>query len=430
LHGLAALVDQSLLRQYEAADDESRFVMLETIREYALEQLAARGEADALRDRHLDYYLALAEAAAPHIRRPGQIERLRGDHDNLRSAFRWAIESGAIEQAACMSAALQSYMESRGLLFEGRAWLAAVLARRAELPDPIRAKALWAAAEIADSLADERTLFEESLGIFRALGDKAGIATVLSDLGGLAQWRADYAQARTYYDESLALYRELGDRDGEISGQIRLGRLALDQGDHPRAAALHEEALALSQANGYVYGVARALFGLGEVAHSRGAHDQAAAHYTDALALMRELEQSGHTTHLLIHLGQLTLQQGDLAAAAAHYSECLELAIERSDSWVGAHCLGGFAQLAAARGQLEQAARLAGAAAALFDAIVVPLTYTERASLERAVAGWRARLGEARFAAAYAEGQALSIEQAFADALNAPSLTVITPGRP
>jgi predicted ATPase/class 3 adenylate cyclase len=414
---LTSLADKSLLKQAEGPDGEPRFVQLETIREYALERLAASGEEAPLRRRHANYFMALAEAAEPHVRQSGQMAHLRIDHDNLRAAFGWAIDSGATELAARISAALLRYLESRGLLSEGRAWLAAVLARRDELPDSARAKALWAAAEIAENIADQRALFEASLSIYRALGDKAGIADAVSDLGELAQMRGDYAQARAYYDERLALGRELGDRNGEIGGLIRLGHLALEEGDAPRATALHEEALGLARASGYAYGIARALFGLGEVVHRRGAHDQAAARYAEALALVRELELSGYIAHVLIHLAQLAIQQGNLERATAHSAECLELVIERSDLLGGAHCLGGFAQIAGAHGQLERAARLSGAAAALFDAIGVPPAYTERANLDRVVAGWRAQLGEATFAAVFAAGRVLSWEQAAAEAL-------------
>jgi predicted ATPase/class 3 adenylate cyclase len=415
--GVAALLDKSLVRQEQGLDGEPRFTMLETIREYALERLAVSGEESAMRRRHANYFMALAQAAEPHMRQPGQMVRLRNDHDNLSAALGWAIDSGATELVARISTALWRYWEGRGLLCEGRAWFAAVLARCDELPDSVRAKALWAAGEITENLADQRALFEDSLRLFRALGDKAGIANVLSDLGGLACMRGDYAQARTYYDERLALWRELGDRSGEIRSLSWLGHLASDEGDDLRAAALHEEALALAGASGYTYGVAGALFGLGRVAHQRGAHDQAAARYSEALALWRELELSGHTAQMLIHLAELALQQGDLEGATAHYAECLELNVERSDRFGGAHCLAGFAKIAGARGQLERAARLSGGAAALFDLIGVTPAYTQRANLNRVVAGWRAHLDEATFAAAWAAGRALTLEQAMAYAL-------------
>ncbi len=412
LNSLSSLIDKSLLKQIEGVDGEPRFVMLETIREYALEGLHMSGEEAVMRQRHLDYYTALAEAVEPYIRQSGQKARLRNDHDNLRAALGWAIDSRATALAARISAALWRYWEGCGLLSEGRAWFAAVLARRDELPDAVRAKVFWAAGEITENLAEQRALFEESLHLFRALGDKAGIAEVASDLGGLAQMRGDYAQARTYYGEKLALCRERGDRSGEIRSLNRLGHLALDEGDDPQAAALHEEALALARASSSTYDVAHTLIGIGEVAQRHGEYDQAAAHYAETLALMRELEQGGHIAQALIHLGELALQQGDLAGATIHYAECLELVIERSDRWGSTYCLAGFAQIAGARGQLERAIRLASAAAALFEMIGVPPAFAGRANLDRVVAVWRAQFDEDAFTAAWATGRAMPLEQA------------------
>jgi tetratricopeptide (TPR) repeat protein len=412
---LAHLVDKSLVL-VEVQGAVARYRMLETVRQYGHERLREAGEMVAI-ERHAAYYLALAETAEPHMRQPGQMARLRDDHDNLRAALEWAIDSGATELAARLSGALWRYWENRGLLSEGRTWLAAVLARRDELPDRVRAKALWAAGEIAENLADQRALFEESLRLSRALGDKAGIAAVLPDLGVLAQMRGDYAEARAYHDERLALSRDLGDRSSEIHSMTSLGRLALDEGDEPRATALHEEALALARASGYTYGVALALFGLGEVAQRRGAHDQAAVRYSEALGLVRELELSRHTAQLLIFLAELALQRGDLAGAAAHYAESLRLVVKQSERWWIAHCLVGFAQLAAAHGQLGRAVRLSGAAAAFFDALAVPPAFAGRAAFERMLTGWRAELDEETFAAEWAAGRALSLEQAIAEAV-------------
>jgi predicted ATPase/transcriptional regulator with XRE-family HTH domain len=417
LNSLSALVDKSLLKQVQGVDDEPRFVLLETIREFALERLHASGEEAAMRRRHLDYYMALAEAAEPHIRQPAQMARLRIDQDNLRAAHKWALDSRATELAARISAALWRYWDGCGLLSEGRAWLAAVLARRDELPASVCAKALWAAGEITENTAEQRVLFEESLRLFRALGDKVGIANVVGDLGELAQVCGDYAQARAYYDEKLALGRELGDRHHETSGLHSLASLAMDEGDDRRAAALYQEALAINRTRENPFGVARALDGLGIVAQRRGAYDQAAAHYAEALALLRELEQSGHTARPLIHLAELALQQGDLEGATAHYAECLELVVEQGDGWWSADCLAGFAQIAGARGELERAVRLSGAAASLFDVIEVTPAFADRANLDRVVAVWRAQIGEDAFMAAWAAGQALPLDQVLAEAL-------------
>jgi predicted ATPase/class 3 adenylate cyclase len=415
--GLTSLVDKSLLRQIEVSDGEPRFVMLETIREYALERLVASGEEAAMRRRHVEYHLALAEASEPLIRQPGQVARMRREHDNLRAALGWAFDHRAVEQAARISTALWRYWENCGALSEGRAWLAAALARRDELPERLRAKVLCAAAELTENSVDEQALFEESLRLFRAHGDKAGIAEAVSDLGRLAQLRGDYAQARAYYDEKVALGRALGDRRHETSGLRSLASLALDEGDDRRAEALYQEALAIARTIEDSHGVGRVLIGLGMIAQRRGAYDQAAAHYAEGLALMRELEQSGFTAQALLLLAGLALQQGQLEQATPYYTESMELDLDRSDRWGGALCLVGFAQIAGARGQPERAARLSGAAEALFDLMRVPTTFGGRVENSRAAAAARAQIDEATFAAAFAAGRALSWEQAAEEAL-------------
>jgi tetratricopeptide (TPR) repeat protein len=413
--GIAALLDQSLVRQEAGIDGEPRFVMLETIREYALEQLQMSGEVDAIQRHHAEYYTVLAEAAEPRLRQSTQMARLRIDHDNLRAALGWALGL-ASELAARISAALWRYWEGYNLLSEGRTWLAAVLVLRDELPASVRAKVLWAAGEITENLAEQAALFEESLRLFRVLGDVAGIAEVVGDLGGVAQDRGNYTLARTYYDEKLALCRELRDQGGEIRSLLRLGYLAIDESNVSQAAALLQEALTLAHAIGDAHSVARAIVGLGVVAQRRGALDQAAAHYTEGLAQLRELDQDGLAVHAVLYLAELALHQGDLVEAAAHYVESLELMANHSKRWWVADCLAGFARIAARRGKLERAVRLSGAAAALFDVIDDSPTFAERAHLDREVAVWRLQIGEDTFTQAWAAGQQMPLEQAIAEA--------------
>ena len=402
------------------AHGKVRYRLLETIRMYALERLAASGEVDALRDRHLEHYLALAEAAEPHLRGAEQIvwaERLEEEDDNFRAALAWAHEYGAIKLAARLAAALCRYWGDAGRRSEGRTWLAAALARRDQLPDALCAKVLWATGELTENLVEQQTLFEESLRLFRALGDAAGIAAVVSDLGSIAQTYGNYSQARAYYDERLALCREHGDYSGEISSLIRLGYLAIDESDEQQAGTLFQESLRLARAINNAHHIAQIRVGLGIVSQRRGAPDEAAAHYAEALAQLRGLEQSGLLVLSLLNLAELAFQRGELAEATTRYAECLRLVVKQSERWWIADCLVGFAQLAAAHGQLGRAVRLSGAAAAFFDALAVPPAFAGRAAFERMLTGWRAELDEETFAAEWATGRALTLEQAIAEAV-------------
>src|SRR5262249_22123248 len=181
LDGVASLVDKSLLRQQEQASSEPRFRMLETIREYGLECLTASGEEPAVQRAHADYYLALIEEAEPALTGPEQaiwLERLEAEHDNLRAALYWAEESGGAEIGLRLAGALCQFWLMRGHLREGQERLARLLGLAEASPHTaVRAKALRRAGHLADNLGDyaaAHAFFEESLAIWRALGEKGG----------------------------------------------------------------------------------------------------------------------------------------------------------------------------------------------------------------------------------------------------------------
>ena len=379
---VAELVDKSLLRQEH--DGALRFGMLETIREYGLEQLAASGEMEEVRRRHAAHYLALAEPAAPELTGPHQAEwlaRLETEHDNLRAALSWGREQAEPEIGLRLGGALWRFWEMRGHLSEGRRWLDAVLGGSGDAPASARATALSGAGTLAFRQGDygqATALHEEALALRRELGDKRGIASSLNDLGNVACDQGDYGRARALHEEALALRRELGDMRGIASSLNNLGNVAHDQGDYGRARALHEEALALSRELGDTWGIALSLNNLGHVAR----------------------------------------EQGDYARATALYAECLTLCRDIGDKYIATFCLEGLAATVCAQGQLRRAARLFGVAAATRHQIGLPLTPIERPRYERLVAAVRTQLDEETFAAAWAAGAALSLEQAIAEALS------------
>jgi tetratricopeptide (TPR) repeat protein len=214
------LVDQSLLRRAEGPEGEPRFGMLETIREYAAERLAASGEAETWRRRHAEHYLALAEQAAAELLGPQQgawLERLEREHDNLRAALAWALERGEAELGLQLAGALGRFWEMRGHLSEGQRWLERALSRWLEASAPARAGALSVAGSLAYTRGEyERAagLLEESLSLRRALGDQRGVALSLHNLGRVAYYRGDYTAARSLCEASLETYRVVGDQAG------------------------------------------------------------------------------------------------------------------------------------------------------------------------------------------------------------------------
>jgi tetratricopeptide (TPR) repeat protein len=462
--GVATLLDQSLVHQIEGLDSEPRFTMLETIREYALERLAASGEAEAIRRQHAQYYLALAEAVAPGLwgdqQHQGSVAQLEPEHDNLRAALAWSQgPAGSAETGLRLAGALAGFWTARGYLNEGRAWLAGALAQpEAAAPSLARAEALRRAGVMAEGSAGAaHAFYEESLALFRALGDRRGSAATLADRGRHAWFLGDYARAAMLCEESLALFREIGDRYGSAHALTWLAAAARDQGDYVRALALFAESLALWRALGDKVGIANTLNGMGDAMRDQGDYMPAAALYQEALALNRErehmvmsaivqsnlgrvlhaqgndvqavalIEESvawlrdvGHTWNLawvLQHLSAVVYAQGD-GRARAVLREALVAQQRQGYKGMIAGSLERFAGLAARQGQPEQAARLFGAAEALRAALGAPLPPAERAAYEHDVAATRAQLDAAAFAAAWADGRALPLHQAIADALS------------
>ncbi len=392
IEDLTTLVDQSLLRQQEAANGEPRFAMLETIRAFGIEQLEAHGEATETRRRHATFFLSLAEAAESELRGPNQatwLKRLADAEDNLRAALAWALMHDHEEIGLRLAGALWHYWEIRGSFTEGRDWLERALARGGT--PTWRARALtgsgtmaWCQGDHAQAVVRHR----EALTLYRELGDKRGIAFALNNLGVQALAQGEYRQAAALYEESLARYRELDDRRWIAYVLNNLGVVAQYQGDYRRATRLYQESLEIRRELGDRQRIADVLYNLGEVAHF----------------------------------------QGDLRRAAALYQESLELRRELGAKVGIALCLAGLASVAMIEGSLERAARLAGALEAILGSVGVSLEPTERERFERANAAARAQLGEVVYAALRAEGRGAPLEEIVAYALSEPP-TISDPAR-
>jgi predicted ATPase/transcriptional regulator with XRE-family HTH domain len=303
VEGLAALVDKNLLRVEDQADGELRLGMLETIREYAWEQLEASGEAEDLRRCHALYYLELAEAAQPEVRLADQAEsllRLERELNNLRAALGWAQEAGEAEIGLRLAGAVWWVWRRLGYLSEGRGWLEGLLA----LPESrggssgataIRANALGAAGRLALRQGDYGRAvasLEQSLVLHRELGDKWGVAKSLDGLADCAHHRGDYGRAVALLEECLILFREAGDTDNVGWVLMNLGIYAREQGDAGRAVALYEQSLALFRELGDNNGIGWALIGLGELARDQGDCGHAAVLLEESLALFQELKDT------------------------------------------------------------------------------------------------------------------------------------------
>lgn len=417
LDGLTSLIDKSLLRQTEHVDGEPRFAMLETIREYALEQLAASEEAEEIQTTHVAHYLALAEEAEPELNGAEQrawLGRLEAEHSNLRAVLQRSLERGDQETALRLGGAMWRFWLSQGHLSEGRRWLENALAGDDGVPLSVRAKALNGAGVLAHYQSDYGRAVElcgESLQLSRRLEDKRGIAAALDGLALVARTGGRYAAARGMYEEGREIFRELGDEWSVAHSLHYEGISVWQQGKHAEARPLLEESLKLYRELGDRQGIAGVLHLL-RVAQDDPATARALCE--ESLDICREIGDKRGMARGLIGLGEVAYGQGDHAAARAAYAESIAMFRELGDRWFLAVSLDGVAGVISAEGQPDRATRLLGTAEALFESIGAPLPPHCHPAHERTLDAIRARLDRENLAAAWAEGRSMTPEQAVA----------------
>jgi predicted ATPase/DNA-binding CsgD family transcriptional regulator len=388
LDGVASLVDKSLLHVLEPLEGEPRFGLLETVREFGQEQLAASGEAAGLQALHAAYFLEMAEAADAHLIMPGQerwLARLAAELDNFRAALTWARQTEDSTLGLRLATSLRRFWYLHGHYAEGWDWLEPALAATPTAPAAVRAKAL-------------------------------------SGLAALALWRGDLRRAAALAEESLVWWRDFGNPVAEVTGMlITLGMAAMYEDRYEQAKTWQRAALAACRAaadagpSGHPWG-AIALTNLGDIASAQGDLDGAEEQYQAALDLARDSGFTwvvGETTR---DLACVASARGELPRAAALYRESLALSHVHGDQQVIAKSLAGLATLAEATDDAERAVWLSANAAAVREAIAFALYLYERQEEERRIAALRARLGEASFAAAWGHGLAMTADEVATEA--------------
>lgn len=420
---LTHLVDKSLVIA-EAAGKAERYRMLETVQRYSHDRLMGSGRMEATRNQHLKFFLGLAEQAQSELRGGQQkawLDRLETEHDNLRAALAWALETEPVAGLK-LAGSLSRFWEVRGYFSEVRQWLERALAQASQVPAEARAGALESAGFLAWRQTDHQRalgLLEECLRLNRELGNEQGVAKALRMLGNVASDQGNNERAWALYEEALVLARKAGDKWNIWALLNNLGIVELQLGDYPRASALYQESLAISKELGDKLGVAYALGNLGEVAHDQRDYAKARDYYEQSLDIARGLGDKYLVGLILNNLGEVARAQGDLERAGALNTESLTIARELGNKKGIAATLEGLANVAGAQGQAGCAAKLFGAAEALREAIGVPMEPSKRAEHDRIVAAVRSALGEDAIAAAWAEGRAMTLEQAIAYALGA-----------
>ena len=426
LDAISSLVDKSLMRQVETAGEEPRFVMLETIREYALERLAASADEPITRRSHAAYCLVLAEevgSADSGIDSTEWLDRCDREHENFRAALDNLWRNGEAQWGLRLAGALFQFWERRELITEGREWLEKLLSLPgAAVRDKVRARAVFAAGVLAGAQKDygaAQALLTESLEINRETDDKWAAAVSLNALAVTALDRRDVASARLLSQQNLEVWRELGDRAAVARSLSNLASVVKEQGDYPLAHSLYEEALATFREIGDPTAAARVLNKQGDVAREQGKTSEARALYEQSLATFREFGDRWGTALALADLGNLARGRGDFSSARSLYRDSLRIFQELDYKRGVAQLLEHFACAAADQGEAKAALSFAGAAAALRNALGTPLPPAEQARLETTLEPARKLLTDSEGASAWVEGWSTPLERTVEAALDA-----------
>lgn len=468
LDGLAALVESSLVGvqrgsgRHQAQGGHGgygRYGMLETIRAFAEERLAASGEEETVRRRHAAVLCAYIERADRGLQSGERLRWTRAvaaEVDNVRAALRWLLDHDATEPVLVFVGNLLWFWDAVGRGREGRTWGEGALAKANADPESwAYARASYATGQQAWTMGDFATascLLTASVERFRALDDRHSLGQALDQLGstylsqgdvvnarkllsesvelldavgdrwgfGLAVFMLgdallseDPARARQCYERSLAVFRTLGDSFGMAIPITGLGGLAMRERDYPTARALLEEGLALRRAVGHRWNIAISLTSLGEVARYEGDAARASGYLEEGLALFRELGDAERTAWALYNLGLVALQRGEDAAALAALRESLTLRVEHGNSMQIAQSFAGIAQVALRQGDLERAARMLGAVDAIRAAQGIATPTDEDGDQEQCCrAQVQAALGAEAYEETVAQGHLLSQEEA------------------
>ncbi len=415
-----ALLQECSLVQTADTGEEVRFRMLETLREYGVEQL--KTGTDALWERHASYYLRLAEEAKPNLAGPEQVVwlyRLEQEVDNLRAGLQWAQEHRP-DDALRLANALWRFWHYRGESFEGRSWLETALAKGINAAPDLRAEGMYSASLLAVYATDNRgkTLGEECLMVARAANHPPSVARALSVLCLAALEQGDIATASALLEEALPLCRGVGDPTSVSLALNCAGYLAMAGGDEGGAILAFEECLAIGRKAGDFMFMPWPRYYLAALSLMRGDLTAARSQAERGLKFASRFGAKDTIAHAVELVGRVLLAHGELQPARHHFAESLAMVYDMGMMLCVAHNLEGFARMALAEDRATRAVCLLGAAESLLNAIELTLLPFERAFFDASLAAAESSLSTENFAAARIEGQAMTVEQAITYALD------------
>ena len=415
---VASLVDKSLILQADQGGEEPRFAMLETIREYGLERLHESGEAPVVRRAHAAYCLVLAEEGNPELDEPARaawLARCDLEHDNFRAALDWLFQTANLDWALRLSLALFRFWDMREHLVEASARLQSALRLSGSGYPKESAKVSQYLSAITTTLGDFQAaahFAEQSLDLYRSLGDQWGIAVSMNACAIIARDRGDYAAAQSYLQECLVCWRSLGDRVAEARSLHNLANLVKARGDYSRARKVLEEAAGIFRELGDRSGAAWSLSQQGDMAREQADLAAARTLYQQALSAFREAGDRWGIARSLSDLGFVACELGDYGAAHAAYRQGLDLFLELGHKRGIARALEGLACSARTRGNPVRALTIAAAAAHLRQLIGAPLLPLEQSKLDQNLRPAWESLSPPAGRTAWEQGWALPMETA------------------
>src|SRR5579864_421982 len=425
LDGMSSMVDKSLIQQLEQPSPEPRFLMLSTIREYALERLVEGGEEFATRRAHAAYYIVLAEACGEDLSpRPEWLERFDLEHQNFCDALEFLIRTSDADWGMRLGTALFHFWETREHFAEGRAFLDRLLHLPGAVQLKMRARLLFCASVIAGSQGNfdaSQQLQEESLASCRELQDDRGVAVSLNALGVTARERGNLETAGSLFEQCVAKRRELGSPIDTARALSNLANVVQLQGNYGRAHALYDECLAIFHEVGDTTGVAWTLNYLGDLARESVDSIASRSYYEQSLSAFRQLGDDWGIASALCDLATLNAAESKHDDAERLYRESIKIFQDLEHKRGVARVLECFAVSAAARSRPEQSLRLAGAAAALRQRIGAPLIPAEQSRVEKKLETARNMLTNASGLEAWSSGWEMSVEEAIQEVLGEKS---------
>lgn len=417
LNELSALIDNCLVYQV-ASDGDVRFMLLETIREFALQRLIASDEWAAIRRRHAVFFVSFVERIGPELEGLGQsrwLKAMEQEYDNIREALRWSLQDGDPEIALRLAGMLCVFWNARGYVSEGRQWLALALARNTSaVPVLVQMQALDVAGVLAfmqDDYAEAQSYFQSILALRSGAEATLYPAQAMINLGLIAYWEGAYGQAIQLLEEGWQLAQSGGDLRASAKAQLYLAMALLNQDDFARSDLLFSRSRELYQRLNYQNGLGTVLNFQGRAALYRGDIDQAAVLLQESLRIFQPTGYKPGIARSYAYLARIALKQEQLGHAKGLLQEALSIFHEVGDKEGIATALEGLAGVYSAQGLALRSVFLWGAAAALRATIKAPQPPADRAyyqQLQRALSGY---LDEAAFRQGWERGAAATIWQ-------------------